>query len=670
MAIQPEHYKSEHPNFSGFHTLYNFRASNTGYGNKERYYDFSNEPTFLTFSIGFDFDEKRNFKEGMTVGDLYWERSIHSISPLLNTEPNSENAYNYLRSRNRFAEAKMLLLLVDKLKEITWNNPWFYQTLSGLPEAWKKNTDMSKPFKANELQLNIETLESLDLSIAYIADLYRKVVYDQTFMREIIPDNLRWFTMYVYVCEFRNIRLNALDNQGKAHHTGRSYLKKGETISNQEVLADQYNWLDAAKTFHKYTFSMCEFDFSETVPYDSLSVGKIPDMASNRFKVNPNWFMEDNSYDLQTLFKNAKFVEFDPENDSKTQQEENAGQVSNDANDGNANQSTVSKTVYYTPNPTRSNKGMIASINNIINGVNASIDDVMNLGMYIADTGNRLQNRVNGVKSAVNTVKSSVQYRVDQAKAIANGIKNLPKTISDIFHNIKDNDSSPSPYSPQHMATHETYNNEFAPINPNATTSDVHEQSFGNNIGNATVSDIKEQIIGDTVGDVTLSDVKEQEFEDRVGDVTLSDVKEQEFEDKDPDAARTDVQPQVFKPKNPNMAISDVKEQEFEDVEPVVTLSDVNEQEFDDKGANVTEAEEHFTDTPSTVGMPTKTDVQENKIKASSRPKPTKPLSASELVETEFGTPGTPTVSIFQKIVEQKNRTLPENVTHSDHNAS
>lgn len=233
------------------------------------------EPTFLTFSIDFVFDVYQ-------IPQL----SI-SNSPLFDTSSNY-SAVSYLKSRGFEAESRRLNKFIEVLKYLSQEEPWFFQSIVGLKEMWAGATDMAQNFKGKEKKLTVGTLESLDLSITYLADLYRKSVYDSFYMRELVPENLRYFQVDVYVAEFRDLQIfdNDIDKM----------LIQLNPLKNQNK-----TFFEKYATFNKFVCHMCEFDFSNSFAGgDALNV-HTPEMAINTFDIKVNWFMEQHSFGFDDI---------------------------------------------------------------------------------------------------------------------------------------------------------------------------------------------------------------------------------------------------------------------------------------------------------------------------------------------------------------------------------
>ena len=138
------------------------------------------DPTYLSFSIMFDWKSKH--------------------SPLFNGE-----AVEYLKWACEDKRALDLEKFKKYLSKINKEMPWFWQSLSGLETSFIK--DLLDPFTGgSESIITINCLETIDLTISGIFDLYRSAVYDFNRMVEVLPKNLREFNMYVTVTEIRNIQ--------------------------------------------------------------------------------------------------------------------------------------------------------------------------------------------------------------------------------------------------------------------------------------------------------------------------------------------------------------------------------------------------------------------------------------------------------------------------------
>jgi hypothetical protein len=265
---------------------------NSGLGERE-------DPTYLAFSI--DFITEPVFYQGLRLYN----------SPLFIDE-NSDTSYSaikYLINRDRRREAEMLREFKKLLVYISQSTPWFFQSISGLKDLWQASTNTNNPYKGSQKELQIECLEAIDLRMTYLADLYRKAVFDEVYMREKLPQNLRYFECDVYIHEFRNIRsiVEALDDVG-----GTLSRREAVGITPPEDLITELN--QNVSTF-KFRNMFCEFDFSESVnSFDSANV-HTPEMASSYFKIRPNYWIEQPDFRMFDIPTSDGFAETGTNND-------------------------------------------------------------------------------------------------------------------------------------------------------------------------------------------------------------------------------------------------------------------------------------------------------------------------------------------------------------------
>jgi hypothetical protein len=132
-------------------------------------------------------------------------------------------AYSYLNSIGDIARAKYLKKFVSHLENINKTTPWFFQSIDGLSEAWKRgfHEDDFKALLPADRKISIDCLESIDLRMSALMDLYRKACFDWKYRREVVPSNLRKFTVYIYVYEIRTI-----NREGKPSPSGLLDLSK------------------------------------------------------------------------------------------------------------------------------------------------------------------------------------------------------------------------------------------------------------------------------------------------------------------------------------------------------------------------------------------------------------------------------------------------------------
>jgi hypothetical protein len=149
---------------------------------------FLDDPTYLGFSIFFDFQN----------------------SPLLFVSDDSalegDYAYKYLSSVSPL-RAKLLKTFVESLQYLQNNKPYVFQTIEGLDRCWNIATDLTDTYMGgDDAKIGIGCLESLDMRITGIMDMYRKIAYDNNSRKEILPANLRKFRCTIFVQEIRRFK--------------------------------------------------------------------------------------------------------------------------------------------------------------------------------------------------------------------------------------------------------------------------------------------------------------------------------------------------------------------------------------------------------------------------------------------------------------------------------
>jgi len=135
-------------------------------------------------------------------------------SPLIiEAEDVPGTALHYLKNIGDLKRVAYLKKFIELLKMINKDNPWYWQSIEGVKEAivtdgqWSKNVFMGGPDKP----IKINTLESIDLKITGLMDLYRQAAFDMKNRKAILPENLRKFRVYLWISEVRKIKVPSAD---------------------------------------------------------------------------------------------------------------------------------------------------------------------------------------------------------------------------------------------------------------------------------------------------------------------------------------------------------------------------------------------------------------------------------------------------------------------------
>jgi len=194
------------------------------------------DPTYLGFKVVIDFGVLPiNADDGLPpsplfkpdsyiAGDLFGRNPFGQPQYDFLTEGNNGrvhyySAQTYLEEResgfaNGGKRADMLKQFSLGFQDLLNNYPWFLQSITGLDQLAKVDRpgyqgDVGgggafNPQRTAGKKLTFSTLESLNLRISALADLYNQATFDYDNMRELLPRNLRRFTMYIFVSEIRN----------------------------------------------------------------------------------------------------------------------------------------------------------------------------------------------------------------------------------------------------------------------------------------------------------------------------------------------------------------------------------------------------------------------------------------------------------------------------------
>lgn len=217
------------------------------------------DPTYLSFFLLFNFGDREN-------------------SPLL-----AGAASDYLRIVVGDDErADMLDRFVGLLRKINQELPWFWQTLSGL-EVSRQFGKMEEPWRgAEKPKVEIECLENIELTGAALIDLYKRACYDFVRWVEVVPKNLRYFEMMVFVTEIRTFQQKATDALKDSRGNYGLYGDSQSTIQNDVAVNSELS-IDAQPIFVT-KLGFCEFDIDSTNELWA-DLSKNPEMAKDKISI-------------------------------------------------------------------------------------------------------------------------------------------------------------------------------------------------------------------------------------------------------------------------------------------------------------------------------------------------------------------------------------------------
>ena len=188
-------------------------------------------------------------------------------SPLLvDAEDVPGTAMAYLKSIGDLKRMAYLKKFIEVLKMINKDSPWYWQSIEGIKDALTSNMweggGKSGYIGGVDKPISINTLESIDLKITGLMDLYRHAAFDMRNRKAILPENLRKFRVYVWISEVRKIKIPSRDASGGAD------LKNVYPTTSEEVSSESDpNASPSPATTIKSEDQKKTSDFQENLPF-------------------------------------------------------------------------------------------------------------------------------------------------------------------------------------------------------------------------------------------------------------------------------------------------------------------------------------------------------------------------------------------------------------------
>jgi len=196
-----------------------------------------------TFARGIT-DEINAIKSKLGIGG-----TVESDAPAGPTSyPAEPSAVGYLVKVGEARRAKYLKAFIQGIQEVVKTRPYYFQTISGLLEAWTKSTDFAiDPYTGVDAKsgITIGCLEAIDLKITGLFNLYRMAVYDERMKRFVLPKNLMRFDVYVDVHEIRKFK------------TTRNWLK---ALNTGDASPESAKYVNENTSRVRFKFTECTFD--------------------------------------------------------------------------------------------------------------------------------------------------------------------------------------------------------------------------------------------------------------------------------------------------------------------------------------------------------------------------------------------------------------------------
>ena len=174
------------------------------------------DPTFLSFVILFNVSDHTNSPLLSGAAEEFYVNQLGATKKPPESAKKSSKDTNRLSALSssasagstKFYEERLDALVKFKkaLLDINRNTPWFFQGLQGVDRAITNFNPTTPYYGGDDAKLTLSCLESINLRVSGLMHLYRKAVFDEVKWNWILPENLRKFSMIVYVTEVRKIQ--------------------------------------------------------------------------------------------------------------------------------------------------------------------------------------------------------------------------------------------------------------------------------------------------------------------------------------------------------------------------------------------------------------------------------------------------------------------------------
>ena len=261
------------------------------------------QPSYLSFRLVFADQRDKWYNGAGDRGDfqLNFDRMPHPLFMDKGTDGIEDrqrySSIDYLLDANEYTRAQMLINFQEKWFQLQENFQWYFQKIEGVEELLKINHKKGRRIP-EDLRLTITALEGVDLRMSYLLNNYRKIAWDVTYQRWVLPDMMRYFTLKIYISEFRTFHTPNTTTGGGGNDGGK-LVEDGELLLH--VLD---NWIPT----WVINCEMCEFDLEnyELDYLSNLGIGEDPAAAGIKFKIKVGKIYEEQSY---PVFRNRYLID-------------------------------------------------------------------------------------------------------------------------------------------------------------------------------------------------------------------------------------------------------------------------------------------------------------------------------------------------------------------------
>jgi len=199
-------------------------------------HNFFDEPGYFYFKLFFKFDTQYGLFGGVLNNAKHDVASNSATQFLSSMRGNAKAQYNQ--------RIEALVKFSQILSYLNCNCPWFFRAINGLDKANVPTVSEFSKEKTIDIECN---QDATDMRLNTLMDLYKFLVYDDAYGREVLPDNMRKFNLLVMLFQ-APVR--------KIH----SAIKINDIPYGMPGYTD--NSLSNMMGFKLFEFIGCEFDLS------------------------------------------------------------------------------------------------------------------------------------------------------------------------------------------------------------------------------------------------------------------------------------------------------------------------------------------------------------------------------------------------------------------------
>lgn len=241
---------------------------------------------------------------------------------ILENNKNKTEKYMTIENKKQLfsKEYKSMSAFVNGFRTLTREYPYVFQTIEGLPDAYKKYfSNKTDAFLGggDDNKIKIGCLESMDLRMLSLFDAYFNATYNHKYRRQILPPNLLKFNCGVLVHDLRNVvsgvwnETPVLNNdfaQFVSRNVSSVYFRFIDCIFDTEEIGESFSNVNNAEP------NTTNFSFSFYYNNIEIYVNSLADAIESSTAIERNKRLDSNRvYDVEMARKNNKRKYFDGE---------------------------------------------------------------------------------------------------------------------------------------------------------------------------------------------------------------------------------------------------------------------------------------------------------------------------------------------------------------------